>query len=439
MKFIGRDAEIARLREIREKSGKSARFTVVTGRRRIGKTALLVHAHAGHPMLYFFVARQPEKELCAAFRAEIEEKLDVPVGGSFETFSDVFDFVMRLARDRQVSLVIDEFQEFLRVNPSVYGQMQRIWDLRHEEAHIDLTVCGSVHSLMDRLFRDRKEPLFGRQTSFLELRPFPTSTVKSALLAANPRATGDDILALWALTGGVAKYMSVLLDDGACFRDSMLSAAFRPDSVLLGDGKAQLIEAFGKDYGVYFSILAAIARGRTDRARIEQAVGREIGGYLSRLENEHRLIAARRPVFAKAGNKGVRYALDDEFLRFWFRFVYSHAYMLEIGAFDALAAIARRDWDAFTGLALERWFRAKLAESGQWTRIGAWWDRKGENEIDIVAENEIDGRAAFFEVKRDVRRFDENALRRKADAFLAATGVFGGYELEYRCLSLADL
>ncbi len=210
-------------------------------------------------------------------------------------------------------------------------------------------------------------------------------------------------------------------------------------SPALGCVRLGLVAREGACHIGFYGKLAAIARGRTDRARIEQAVGREIGGYLSRLENEHRLIAARRPVFAKAGNKGVRYALDDEFLRFWFRFVYSHAYMLEIGAFDALATIARRDWDAFTGLALERWFRAKLAESGQWTRIGAWWDRKGENEIDIVAENEIDGRAAFFEVKRDIRRFDENALCRKADAFLAATGVFGGYELEYRCLSLADL
>ena len=439
MQFVGREREIARLREIREQSRRSACFTVVTGRRRIGKTALLVHAHADAPMLYFFVSRQPERELCEAFRAEIEEKLDVPVGGAFDRFEDVFDFVMRLARDRQVSLVIDEFQEFLRVNPAVYGQMQRIWDLRHEEARIDLTVCGSVHSLMDRLFRDRKEPLFGRQTSFIELRPFSTATVKSALLAANPAAGADDLLALWALTGGVAKYMSVLLDEGAVTRDAMLSAALRPDSIFLSDGKAQLVEAFGKDYGVYFAILAAIARGRTDRGRIEQSAGREVGGYLTRLENEHRLVSVRRPMFATSGNKGVRYALDDEFLRFWFRFVHTHAYMLEIGAFDALSTVVRRDWGIFTGLALERWFRSKLAESGQWTRVGAWWDRKGENEIDIVAENELENRAVFFEVKRDIRRFDEMALRRKADAFLAATGAFKGHALEYRTLSLADM
>ncbi len=210
-------------------------------------------------------------------------------------------------------------------------------------------------------------------------------------------------------------------------------------SPALGCVRLGLVAREGACHIGFYGKLAAIARGRTDRARIEQAVGREIGGYLSRLENEHRLIAARRPVFAKAGNKGVRYALDDEFLRFWFRFVYSHAYMLEIGAFDALAAIARRDWDAFTGLALERWFRAKLAESGQWTRIGAWWDRKGENELDIVAENELTGDHAVCEVKRNGERIDLAAVAEKFAAFQRATGEWRRVKPSFLALSMDDM
>ena len=80
-----------------------------------------------------------------------------------------------------------------------------------------------------------------------------------------------------------------------------------------------------------------------------------------------------------------------------------------------------------------------MAESGEWTRIGSWWDRKGENEIDIVAENELEERAAFFEVKLSPRRFDPEALRTRADAFLRATGAFRGYRIERRGLSPLDL
>ena len=439
MEFQGREREIEMLRTLRSKSASSARLTVVTGRRRIGKTALLLRAYGDAPMLYFFVARQSEKDLCDTFRAEIEEKTGEPVGGTFDSFADVFDFVMRLAEKRPLVVVIDEFQEFLRVAPHVYSRMQAVWDLRHDKARICLVVCGSVHFLMHRLFRDRKEPLYGRQTGFLELKPFETETVKGILAAHRPGWGKTDLLALWALTGGVAKYVSLLMDDGATTRDAMIDAVLSPNGAFIGEGRAALVEEFGKDYGTYFSILSAIARGHTERARIEQIVGRDVGGYLTRLESEYGLVAKRQPLFEKSATKAVRYALDDEFFRFWFRFVHKNSYMVEIGAFDALRTVVRRDWESFAGFALERWFRAKLAQSGEWTRIGTWWDRKGENEIDIIAENELEGRAAFFEVKLSRDRIRMEALRSRSELFLRATGAFSGYRIEHRGLSPEDI
>ena len=420
MDFQGREQETAWLRALRAKSERSARFAVVTGRRRIGKTALLLHAFGDATMLYFFVARQAERELCETFRAEIEEKLGEPVGGAFASFADVFDYVMRLAEKRPLVLVIDEFQDFLRVAPHVYSRMQAVWDLRHGRAKIALVV-------------------YGRQTDFVDLKPFGTETLRSVLASLRPRFKPEDLLAFWALTGGVAKYVSLLADDGALSKEKMVDAVLSPTSPFVGEGRAALVEEFGKDYGTYFSIFSAVSRGRTDRARIEQTVGREVGGYLTRLETEYGLLAKRQPLFEKSSTKSVRYALDDEFFRFWFRFVHKNAYMVEIGAFDALRTIVRRDWDVFAGLALERWFRTKMAESGGWTRIGSWWDRKGENEIDIVAENELEKRAAFFEVKLSPARFDPEALCVRTDAFLRATGAFGGYRIERRGLSPLDM
>ena len=159
MDFIGREKKTEWLCALRAKSERSARFAVVTGRRRIGKTALLLHAFGDAPMLYFFVARQAERELCETFRAEIENKLGEPVGGAFASFADVFDSVMRVAEKRPLVLVIDEFQDFLRVAPHVYSRMQTVWDLRHGRAKIALVICGSVHSLMNRLFRVFLDPL----------------------------------------------------------------------------------------------------------------------------------------------------------------------------------------------------------------------------------------------------------------------------------------
>lgn len=436
MEFFGREREIARLREIRERSARAAQFTVVTGRRRIGKTSLVRKALGDGPLLYFFVGRKSEAELCEGFQAEVRDALGDAVLGRTVRFGELFEELMKLSKRKPFSLFLDEFQEFLRVNPAVYGDIQRAWDLHKGESKINLVAGGSVNTLMNRLFKDRKEPLYGRQTAALSVRPFETSVLRRILEEHAPRRAPDDLLALWAFTGGVAKYVELLVDAGALDREAMIGELVREDSFFLAEGRAALVDEFGKDYGTYFSILSAIAQGRTARSEIASALGRDPGGHLARLETDYGLVAPRRPLFAAPGEKNVRYALDDEFFRFWFRFVHRHAYLLEIRGNDRLREIVRRDWPVFSGTALERWHREALAESGRYTRLGGWWDRDGENEIDLVAADDASKTASFFEVKRAARRYSPAALERKRDAFLRATGKFRGWRLSCGLLGL---
>lgn len=417
----------------------NAQFTVVTGRRRVGKTSLVWKAYEDEPILYFFVARKAESELCEDYRLEIESKLGIPTMGRVERFAEMFEYVMRLSVERPVTFFIDEFQEFFRVNKSVYSDMQRIWDIYSPKAHLNLVVCGSIYSMMTKIFKDRKEPLYNRQTRFMTVRPFTPVVLKEILAEYNPAHTSEDLLALYSFTGGVAKYVQLLMDAGATDKMKMLDRIVRADSVFLGEGKAVLIEEFGKDYGVYFSILSAIARGKTLRSEIESVVGREIGGYLTKLEKEYEVVCKRQPLFEKSATKNVRYSIEDNFFTFWFRFIHKYNYMLEIGNYDSLKAVIARDYETFSGLMLERWFKHALAGTHRYTRLGSWWDRKGENEIDIVAENELDGEAAFFEIKRKAGNIDMGELKGKAAAFLRTTGEFKGYSISYKGLSMDDM
>lgn len=439
MKFFDRSEEIASLHEIREIAKNNAQFTVVTGRRRIGKTSLVWKAYEDEPILYFFVARKAESDLCEDYQLEIENKLGIPTIGRTEHFTDIFEFLMKLSIDRPITLFIDEFQEFFRVNKSVYSDMQRIWDIYSNKAHINLIVCGSIYSMMTKIFKDKKEPLYNRQTRFMTVRPFTPSILKEILTEYNSDHTAEDLLTLYSFTGGVAKYVQLLVDAGATTKEKMLNQIVKADSIFLGEGKAILIEEFGKDYGVYFSILSAIARGKTSRSEIESVVGREIGGYLTKLENEYEVIAKKQPLFEKSSTKNVRYTIEDNFFIFWFRFIYKYSYMLEIENYESLKAIINRDYETFSGLMLERYFRRVLIERQAYTRIGGWWDRKGENEIDIVAENELNNEATFFEVKRKAANIDIEVLKQKAAAFLRATGEFKGYNISYKALSMEDM
>ena len=160
---------------------------------------------------------------------------------------------------------------------------------------------------------------------------------------------------------------------------------------------------------------------------------------MTKLENEYEVIAKKQPLFEKSSTKNVRYTIEDNFFTFWFRFINKYSYMLEIENYESLKTIINRDYEIFSGLMLERYFRRVLIERQAYTRIGGWWDRKGENEIDIVAENELDDEATFFEIKRKAANIDMEILRQKAKVFLRATSEFKGYDISYKGLSMDDM
>ena len=439
MRFYDRERELELLREIEERSHRTAQFTVVVGRRRVGKTSLILKACEGLDFAYLFVERMAERDLCAVFQRELEERFGEQILGRAEKFTDVFEAMMKLSVKRPITVVIDEFQEFRKVNMSVFSGIQKLWDLYKDRSKINLIVSGSVYTLIQKIFKTKKAALYGRETAFIKVEPFGVSVLKEILAEYKPKYGKEGLLALWSLTGGVAKYVEILMDRGATSFGQMVKTIVQEDSVLLEEGRAVLVEEFEKEYGVYFSVLAAIAGGRNTRNEISQALGRDVGGYLTRLERDYALISRRQPLFAKESSKGARYQIGDCFFRFWFRFIYRYSYLLQIKGYEKLRAIITRDYPQFSGLALESYFHELFAESGEWTRLGNWWDRRGENEIDLIAEDELNGRVLVAEVKREKRRIDMDELREKFKAFTESTGKWRKTTPEFVSLSLDQM
>lgn len=439
MKFYNREKELKLLANIKERSHAQSTFTVVTGRRRIGKTQLLLEANKGTTFLYFFVAKKSEILLCQDFQQEISTKLGIPILGTIESFATLFQYVMDLSRERNLTLIIDEFQEFQAVNSSVYSDMQRIWDLNKDQTHLNLIVSGSVQSLMNKIFQDSKEPLFGRATHFLHLKPFTTNTLIEIISSANPTYTPEDLLALYSFTGGVAKYVEYFIDQGWTSKDKMITGIFLENSIYYNEGRTLLIEEFGKDYSIYFSILTAIADGFNTRSLIENLLKREIGGYLTKLEKDYNLISKKLPVLAKNSTRNAKYMIEDNFLIFWFRFIYRYAHIVEIGAYEQFTKIVTRDYTTFSGLMLEKFYREKAIESGEYTRIGSFWDRKGETEIDFISINEIDKKIDFAEIKRKADNISFNQLKIKIFKFIELHPQVQEYQISTFAWSLEEI
>jgi AAA+ ATPase superfamily predicted ATPase len=441
MRFFDREIEFERLHEIENLSHEVAQFTIITGRRRIGKTEMVKKFYENKTMLYFFVARKAENDLCKIFAEEISDKLNIPIlEGKGINFASIFKFIMELSLTQHITLFIDEFQDFYRVNPSIYSDMQNIWDSYKNKAHINLIVAGSVHTLMNKIFKNKKEPLFGRQTGTMHIRPFKPSVLKEIMSEYCPEYNKSDLLALYTLTGGVAKYVELFIDRKKFTEEKMLNMFFERDSYFLSEGKNMLVDEFGKDYGTYFSILALIAQGKNTRSEIENALNiKELSGYLKNLIEEYGLISKMQPIFEKSNNKNVHYNINDQFLRFWFRFVFRYNHIIEAGSTDKLRTIVNRDFATVSGKSLEDYFIEMFKESGAYTRLGYWHDRKGENEIDIVAEDELENKIEFIEVKRQSKNFDEDLLKTKVQAFMKQVGIFKDYEINYKGLSIEDM
>ena len=77
---------------------------------------------------------------------------------------------------------------------------------------------------------------------------------------------------------------------------------------------------FAADQPLYGRV-SLIAAGNNTRSEIENAIGSDVGGYLTKLEGEYRLVSKDLPVCERKSNRNVHYTLKDNFLRFWFRFV----------------------------------------------------------------------------------------------------------------------
>lgn len=436
MKFYNREKELAQLQKIRQRSTQSAQMTVVVGRRRIGKTSLLRKDMEGNLAVYLFVAKKSEALLCQEFVEAVKSTLSVNVFGEIVRFKDFFSWVLELAKTQNFTLILDEFQEFKLINPSVFSDMQNSWDAEKESSKLNLILCGSVYSMMQDIFENSKEPLFARATAKMVIKPFEVSVLKEILSDANPDFTPSDLLAFYSLTGGVAKYVENFVAAGAFNLEAMLEEIFTENSLFLEEGKNTLIEEFGRDYTTYFSILSLIATSKTSRPEMESILEMSLGSFLDKLENDFSLIRKIRPIFSKPTGRTVKYEIVDNFLSFWFRFIFKNYSAVEIGNFEFLKNQVRRDYPTFSGKMLERYFVAKFRESLNFSEIGTYWERGNQNEIDLIAINSVEKRAVFAEVKVNKSKISLSGLQEKSKTL---DSDLANYSKEFLSLSLEDM
>ena len=436
MNFYDRTAELQILEKNWQQSASHSMMTTLIGRRRIGKTALLLKSAENKTCLYLYVSKDNEQVLCRKFQQQAQNVLDLQLYGQVENFGNLFKELMKYGENHHYTLIIDEFQNLLGINAAIPSEIQDIWDRNKDKTQVNLVLCGSIYSMMKRIFDHSDQPLYGRRDSHLRLLPFSIETLKNILADHNPDYNPDDLLCLYMLTGGVAKYVALLMDARATTKQKMLNYVLSPDSPFLTEGTELLISEFGRDYGTYFSILQLIASGMTTQNEIDSVIGKNTGAYLNNMHEDYLFISKNTPLLSKPGVRNIRWQIDDCFLRFWFRFVYPYQGLIESNQLSLLKQYVTDNYAQFTGRTLERYFQEKAMQGGKFTMVGNWWDRKGKNEIDMVALNEFDKTCLVAEIKRNKDRISMKDLQEKAGVL---PSEFSAYQIQMKGLSLEDM
>jgi AAA+ ATPase superfamily predicted ATPase len=337
--FIGREQELGALR--REMDRSRASLIVVLGRRRVGKSTLLLEATRERQTIYYQATRVAPSMNLSLFKTEVARVLGAdPLLDSLADWQGVLAYLEGAANERAPGLVIvlDEFPYLCDGDPALPSVLQKFWDgIRTRRTPLNLVLCGSKISFMDELLAE-KNPLHGRQTLKLDLGPLPYRDAARFF----PGWSLEDRLYAYAIFGGIPYYLN-LANPGASLEENVLDLVLAKGAPL-SDEPNNLLQAELRDVTRYATILRAVAEGCTTSGEIIGRV-REIpdasalAPYVQRL-SELRLLRIVRSLDATERERDRRYYLDDPFLAFWFRFYLPNSSSLAAGHGEQVYALA---------------------------------------------------------------------------------------------------
>jgi len=379
-------------------SRQRSQFVYIQGRRRIGKTELMREVFKGRNAFYFFTGRDTVGEFLQRFSTAVSQDPSCGPYTRLESFDEAIEFIFSRLLPAKDAVILDEFQNFAAINPSSFSRFQMLWDRSGAAGKGMLIACGSMQSLMRDIFEGLKEPLYKRATARLLVDEFTPLTVHALLRTLCGTIEARYFFDLYSVFGGVPFYYA-LFDAGGLngkpLRDILSAMVFERSGILYDEGSDIAIEAMGKSNAIFFSLMAAVAAGKTKYNEMLSASGVAPGSmekYLDQLSGEYGYLRRRMSVFSKKQNTRIsRYAFDDNFLSFWFRFVHRNRSMLEIGGGDRLLSLMNEDFLSWQGPVWEKTVIQLLVERNRtgafgfpFTRIGAHFTQKRDGDIDVV-------------------------------------------------------
>ena len=419
--FIGRERELASLKEFYEKDGIG--MTVIYGRRRIGKSTLITEFVKDKKTIFYTATKVGKNRNLELFSKQVVDLLMPGVENiGFHTTEAVFDFIDKNIGDEKLVLVIDELPYWAERDEALLSILQKYMDTVWNDKNLKVILCGSALSFMEQKVLSEKSPLFGRRDSQIRLEAF------NYLDAAKfvPEYSNEDKSICYGITGGVAKYLS-MIDPRKSIDENIIRLFFRTDGYLYDETRNLLTQEFS-DIAVVNNIVEQIASGENTLNTIAGKIGEKEQTVLYSLDKliNVGLVEKKKCITEEKNKKKTQYVLKDYMFKFWYEFIPKATSVIEMGQGEVYYERAVKPvLHSFMGSVFEemcRYYTLMKGITGEYgcfiTSVGTWWgveniaDKNGNiraqsADIDVVALSDIDKRAVIGECKFKNEKIDK--------------------------------
>lgn len=444
MRFIGRKNE---LHTLNTEYNRNSSFVVIYGRRRVGKTTLIKEFLKNKTAFYYLATEELEsqsmKRLANVIARTTKNTLLQKI--EFTDWLDLFQLIADYKPEEKKVLVIDEFPYLVRTNSAFPSILQNAWDEFLKDSNVMLILSGSLIGMMQKHALSYDSPLYGRRTAQMRLTPLPFTSIYETQNLPFEQAVEQ-----FALTGGVPKYLE-FFEDGRPLEEQLKDAVFSKNGFLYEEPNF-LLKSESLTAVNYFSIIKTIADGNHKLGKIASALGQESSSltpYLSTL-SDLGFIEKRTPITEKNPEKSRKglYFIADNFLRFWFCYVYPYKGELELDNMQIVLDEIHKDFkEKFVAFAYEDICKdifAKLCSNNAISfvppRIGSYWlnDYDGDTEIDVMSVDHQNKQVFAGECKYHTKPVDAPVyftLKEKVDNASEIRKSFPKYNVIYGLFS----
>ena len=415
-KFIDRQDEIDFLEKEYKRDGSA--LVILYGRRRVGKTALTNKFIEDKQAVYFLATEENETQNRVAFKNIVAEQTGNEL--LMNANVDSWDMIFKVWTDAAVSgekklMIIDEFQYLGRANHAFPSVFQKIWDTILKDRNVMVVLCGSLVSMMESQTLAYSSPLYGRRTGQIKLKQIPFRHYRVFF----PDKSAKELIEYYAITGGVPKYIELFYDSSdiyAAIENNVLSK-----SSFLYDEPNFLLQREVSEVGSYFSIIKTIASGNQKLSKIATTLELKQTGLTKYLKTLINLDILTREVPVTEDNpensKRGLYKIKDNFMLFWFKFIFPNLSYIESGHAELVMKKIRTNFvDAhvsyvYEDVCIEKMWALNAGDTWDFhfDKVGRWWNNN--TEIDIVALDQEGGRVIFGECKYWTNKVGVDVLR----------------------------